>query len=145
MPATGCYGDEGPRKRLLDLEGPLHGHHATHAPAHHADQLGDAEIGKHSPLCPHHVTDGHLRETTSVAFPGRGVYRRRARAAIATAQDVGAEDPVSVGIEGLARAQHWAPPGFYVGIAGERVEDNNAVAPRVVESTPGSVAYHDLL
>ena len=72
-----------------------------------------------------HVADGDDGKIAAIGPAGPGIGAVRARRAAAAAQDVGANDEVSPGVDRLARPHHQIPPAGivlfivpgYVGIA----------------------------
>gem|GEM_PF-4957821 len=61
-------------------------------------------------LCARPVADRHRREVGTVGFAGLWVRRGRSRRAVAGAGDIGANDVVVGGVDGLAGADDVAPP-----------------------------------
>jgi len=101
----------------------------------------------------HHVGDGDDRERQPIG-PSRGrVCRRRARGAHAPADDVGADDEVTVRIERSAGARHQSPPPgsaalrvgrSHVLVARQGVTDQDGVGAGRIQPPIGAVGDVDL-
>ena len=123
-------------------------------------------------LGPHHVRDGDHREVRPVRPPGRRVDRGRPGGPAAAAEQVRGDDEVAVGVERLAGADHPVPPAEplagrrrressaanpsrvlsggrrrgeagRVGVAAERVADQDDVVARGRERAVGLVGHPD--
>ena len=147
--AGGGEGDE-----ALDEAGEEHAEledlHAAHGAADGGAQAGDTERGEPAVLGAHHVGDGYRRKRNAVGAAGGGTERGRAGGALATTEDVGAEDKPEVGIDGFARADEVVPPtgltvveaveAGAVVVAAEGVADEDGVVAGGVEAAVGFVA-----
>ena len=118
--------------------------HAAHAAAGDGVEFLDAEEVQERTLGAAHVVDGDDGKIHGVRFAGGGIGRARAGGTFAAAEDVGADDEVAVGIEGEAGPDHEVPPAGAailmrardVGIAAERVEDQDGVGLVRIEVAP---------
>ena len=75
-----------------------------------AEQLIDFEIIEQHRLRLDHVPDGDDRKIQAVTFFRLGIYFLRPDRSHATAQDIGADDMKTLGIQRLTRAHHVLPP-----------------------------------
>ncbi len=121
---------------------PLQHLHAAHGAADTEEQVADAEPIEQHRLGADHVADGHQGEVEPVGPARRRVDGGRTRRAHAGADDVGADDEVAVGVDGLARPHQGLPPAALtrhrmgvgeVLVAGQRVADQDGVGAVRVE------------
>ena len=125
--------------RPLDGALPAQGGADDEGPGAHSEQVGQPGLGAHL------VAGGHDGEAGA---PGRPVRRRRGRArgSLAAAQDVRGDHEAVFGVDRLAGADDGLPPARGVlarrggaqdvGVAGERVQDQDRVGLRLVEPAP---------
>lgn len=129
-------------------DGPLQRPHPAHRPADHrrpaphADGVGEGRLGGYL------VGGGDLGPA---AAPGSAVRcgGGGSRRALAAAEDVGAHDEQTVGVEDPPWPDQAIPPAFCrmpgagraggVAVAGEGVQDEHRVAGRGVQASPGLV------
>ena len=107
------------------------------------NRSADAEAVEQHRLGADHVPDGHQGEVEPVgACPVAGIDGGRAGGAHARADDVGADDEVAVGVDGLARPHQGLPPAALardrmgmgeVLVTGQRVADQDGVGAVRVE------------
>ena len=126
--------------------------HAAHRAARNAQQPRDAELIDQHFLQPHHVANGDHRKRHGIRAAGGGIDGGRSGGAPASAQHVGADDEILVGVERLAGADHVVPPARLAGfvtdagrvrVAGEGVQDQDGVALARVQLAVGFVGYFD--
>ena len=118
--------------------------HAAHAGALDGMEFLDAEMAQERSLRADHVVDGDDRKVRGVRLARGGIDGARPGGSFATAKDVRADDEKAVGIKRLAGADHEIPPtgaailvdAGDVGIAAERMEDENRVGLFGVERAP---------
>ena len=122
-------------------------------------ELLDPEMVEERDLGFDEVGDGEVWEGGSERFSGFRIDVGRARAAVASAEVVGADHEKAVGIDGFARPDHFIPPAFVEflgpirtafggirmgarGVMGSRecVEEENGVGLVVVQGAPGRVS-----
>ena len=168
----GRAGDDHDRVDLVRVQHrPLQRLHAAERAARHRGQPLDAELVEEGALGPHHVGHGDHREVRPVGPAGGRVVRRGPGGAAAAAEQVGRDDVVAAGVEGLARPDHPVPPAEAlargavavgrgeavagalgrrrggdpgrVGVAAERVADQDDVVPRGRQRAVGLVGHPD--
>ena len=132
--------DHEPRAQLIGvIERPLQHLHAADRPADRRERALDAEVTEQPPVHGHEIAHGAEREAQAVGLAGGRVDRRGARRALAAAQQVRADDEQPVGVDRLAGADQVVPPARPrgvavmaggVGVAGQRVADEDAVGSR---------------
>ena len=113
---------------------------AAKAAAHEPREMRDPQLPQQRAIDLHRVANGEARERTAVGPPRRGIDGRRSRRALATAQDVRADDPIEVGVDRAAGADNAVPPAGglrlarmhprHVRISRERVADEDHVVVR---------------
>lgn len=99
----------------------------------------------------HHVTDGDERECGPPGLASRGIGRAGACCSLTTTQNIRADDKESVGIEGLARANHPIPPAGlftlravltgHICVTSECMADVNGVGGIHIELPVGLVSH----
>ncbi len=128
--------------------GPLQHLHAAHRSADNAKQRIDAEAVEQHRLRAHHVGNGHDRKIQPPWLAGGRVGRSRPGRAHAAADDVGADDEVTVDVERQPVADHVLPPSRLARhrmhvcdmlIERQRMADQNGIGALGVELAIGLV------
>ena len=128
--------------------GPLQHLHAAHRSADHAKQRVDAEAVEQHRLRAHHVGDGDDGKIQSPRLAGRRVGRSGTGRAHAAADDVGADDEVTIDVERQPVADHVLPPSGLARhrmhvcdmlIERQRMTDQNGIGALGVELAIGLV------
>ena len=153
------------------LHGPLERLHAAERAAGDGGQPRDPELIQERALGPHHVGDRDDRKVGPVGPARCRVRGRRSRRAAAASEQIRADDEEPVGVERLAGADHAVPPAQApaaagvalvgaeavpgalrgrrrreagrVGVAAQRVADQNDVVPRRRQRPVGLVGDAD--
>ena len=113
-----------------------------------ATQFGDAEALDQAALGGDDVADRDQGKAHRVRAAGERIERGRSGAALAAAQDIGADDEGPIGIERPAGADEGLPPAAFAAgaaVAGEGMEDEDGVVPGGVELAPGAVGEGNAL
>jgi hypothetical protein len=128
---------------ITGLDGPLPCKHAAHAGADYHPQPLDPQSAHEQPLHPHHVQRSEQWEALEVRLSVRG-REPRPGSAIATPDDIWADDVIPFGVNGTARSYQSLPPAQrlpckiagHVTVKCERVDDEDRIVPRIVERAP---------
>ena len=135
-------------------DGPFEGLHPTHGSASHGEETLNAERIDKTLLQANHVADGNDRKTHGEILARCWIDAVRTGCALTTAQYVGADDEVAIGIKRFAWPDHGGPPaGLAVltmdaggmGITGEGMQDQNGVAVVGVQFAIGFISYETLV
>ena len=127
---------------------PLQHLHAAHRAADDGKQRVDAEMIEQHRLRAHHVADGDDGKVEAPGLAGRRIGRGRPGGAHAAADDVGADDEITVGVDRLAGPDHGLPPARLAGdrmvvdhvlVAGQRMADQDGVAALGIQRAVGLV------
>ncbi len=93
--------------------------HAAHRAAGDRQQPRNAQVVDQLGLQQHHVADGDHRKRQPVRAAGLRIHRRGPGGALATAQHIGANDEILLGIERFARTDHVVPPAGFAGFGAD--------------------------
>lgn len=130
------------------VAGPLQHLHAAHRAASHGEQRIDSQVVDQAGLRAHHVADRHHRKRQSVGLAGSRVGAGRSGGAHASAQDVGADDEESLGVDRAPRPDEPVPPARLpryrvdacrVLVPGQGMAQQHRVAAVLVERAVGLV------
>ncbi len=112
------------------------------------EQLGDAEAFDQAPLGRNDVADRDQGKAHRVGAAGERIEGGWSGAALAAAEDIGADDEGPVGVQGETGTDEGLPPAAFAtgpAIAGQGVEDEDRVVPGGIELAPGAVGEGDVL
>ncbi len=130
----------------------MEGLHSSHGTAGDAQESLDAEVVDEMALGVHHVGDGQEGKIQGIGPARFRVQRCGTRRALATADDIGTDNEIFIGVKAISRADHLVPPARIVlsrvnpggmGIPGEGVEDKDGIGPLCIEATVGLMSQGD--
>ena len=129
-------------------DGPFQGLHSSHGTAGDGEQFLDSQRIDQHLLQADNIGDRDGRKAHAPGTPGLGIDGAWTGGAPAAAQDVGADDEILIGIEGLAGSDHTGPPAAFargVRVAGKSVQCENRVGAGGVQRPVGFIGDFDVL
>ena len=133
---------------------PLQHLHAAHRAAKHAKQRLNAQMVNQQILCAHHIGNGDDRKIQPIRAAAIRFVALRAGRAATSAQYIGANDEIFIGIDNTARPDHLRPPALFIGqriiprrmlVAGQRMANENGIAFVFIERAVSAIGQFDMI